>query len=102
MGSLLSGVGTAKSRGSVTIRSADAGTNGVSGALIFSTGTTSLGSSGAIKLTTGQIKGSVGTAGPITLSAGSKTTTGGGGAKIVLTKVPWLQVEVVQVVQLVQ
>ena len=49
--SLSSGSGTAKTTGAITISSRDAGVNGVSGSLVFRTGTTSLGSSGQVSIT---------------------------------------------------
>ena len=50
---LASGEGTATSSGAITIRSINSGTSGVSGALIFSSGTAVSGNSGAIEIGTG-------------------------------------------------
>merc|ERR1711871_609408 len=48
--SLISGFGTKSTSGSIIIRTLNAGTNGVSGELMFSTGTTSSGASGSISI----------------------------------------------------
>ena len=49
--SLFTGQGTKTSSGSIVIKTANAGTTGVSGFLMFSSGTTSSGSSGELAVT---------------------------------------------------
>ena len=51
--SLSTGEGTSTSSGAITIRSINSGTSGVSGMLIFSTGSAKTGNSGAIEVGVG-------------------------------------------------
>ena len=55
-----SGISTKSSSGDVYLRTANAGTSGVSGLMSYSTGTTSAGTSGMIKLETGTATGGKG------------------------------------------
>ena len=63
-----SGRGTTKSSGGIVVKSAAAGTNGVSGILSFSTGSATSGASGKITLTSGGAAG--GQSGEITMTVG--------------------------------
>ena len=55
---MLSGTGTASTSGQIYIRTPDSnGTNGVSGALVFSSGVSSSGASGSISIGTGTAAG---------------------------------------------
>ena len=74
--SLFTGQGTKTSSGSIVIKTANAGTTGVSGALTFSSGTTSSGSSGELRIGTGTaVKGK---GGSISITVGTGTTLAGG------------------------
>merc|ERR1712134_118390 len=55
--SIRSGFSTIRSSGTIIIRTLNAGTTGVSGELMFSTGTTSSGASGSISIDTGTTAG---------------------------------------------
>ena len=110
--SLLSGVGTATTSGQIQIRSPDAGTKGVSGALVFSSGITTCGGSGSISIGTGTA--CIGDGGDITIKVGDGNTLDGGhisvfagktdaGGTQVLLEVPYLfEVDLVQKVVVVQ
>ena len=69
--------GTATSSGAVVLKTSDAGVDGVSGLMSFTTGTTSSGSSGLMQLNTGNAAGS-GKAGSITVSVGTADQNEGG------------------------
>ena len=73
---MISGFGTASSSGSVIIRTLNAGVSGVSGELVFSTGTTSNGASGSIRIGTGTASG--GDAGDISIVVGDGNVLDGG------------------------
>ena len=66
------GVGTATTSGGISIRTMNAGTIGVSGALVFSTGTTSKGDSGSLSLGSGT--STDGKAGGISITVGDGLT----------------------------
>ena len=77
---LLSGAGTATSSGSIVLRTAASGLNGVSGALTFVTGNAAAGSTGSIALQTGVTTDANGVLGDIVLASGGSTdATGTGG-----------------------
>merc|ERR1711991_881746 len=67
---------TESSSGSMIIRTLNAGAKGVSGELMFSTGTTTCGSSGSISIGTGTA--SNGKGGDITIKVGDGDTLDGG------------------------
>merc|ERR1711968_312651 len=75
--SIHSGFSSIRSSGTIIIRTLDAGTTGVSGELMFSTGTTSSGASGSISIGTGTTEG--GESGGITIDVGTTTTASKGG-----------------------
>merc|ERR1711871_180481 len=88
--------GTSTSSGSITIKTPDAGDAGISGALVFSSGTTSSGSSGSLSIGSGHAvggkggaitvtvgDGNVGTAGAISITAGKSTNSDGGATSLV-------------------
>merc|ERR1712054_623695 len=72
--SLISGFGTKSTSGSIIIRTLNAGTKGVSGELMFSTGTTSCGASGDISIGVGD--GNVLDGGHIYMYAGKSNADG--------------------------
>merc|ERR1719261_1543158 len=74
---LLTGYGSTTSSGSITIRTFNAGNNGVSGRLSFSSGTASVGNSGSISMGSGASTN--GKAGSIRVSVGAGNTGDGGG-----------------------
>ena len=74
--SIRSGYSLLRSSGTIQIRTLNAGTLGVSGELMFSTGTTSCGSSGSISIGTGTA--SLGKGGDITIKVGDGNTLDGG------------------------
>ena len=95
--SVTSGYGSVNSSGSFSVRTADAGTAGISSALHFRTGTSKLGSSGAVEVRSGTAHHGVGgsisvvvgtgnsaSAGRITVSAGAVSVAGGTGGRVEL------------------
>jgi len=115
--SLLGGAGTAHTSGSIVIKTRNAGTNGISGSLVFSSGTSTSGYSGSLSLGTGTaVKGKAGdiavtvgsgdqgggaitltaggsshasnTAGDVAITAGTSTTSGGTGGNVVVKAGP--------------
>ena len=94
--SLVSGYGRASSSGSFSVRTAKAGTAGVSGSLSFTTGATTKGSSGTMVLRSGSAtlgaggsvsvlvgSGAIASGGRITMSAGEATAVTGGALSLV-------------------
>ena len=77
---LESGEGTATSSGVISIRTANAGTSGVSGRLVFSSGSASGGNSGALYVGSGVATG--GRGGMVSISVGSGTSGSGGAVSI--------------------
>ena len=71
--SLYTAIGTETSSGSIVIKTSNAGTLGISGALTFSSGTTSAGSSGVLLIGTGTA--TQGKGGYIRMTVGKTTTT---------------------------
>merc|ERR1719271_704363 len=74
--SMISGFGTASTSGTIIIRTLNAGAAGVSGELMFSTGTTSDGASGDVSIGTGTA--SAGDGGDISVVVGDGDTLDGG------------------------
>ena len=81
--SLFTGQGTKTSR-SIVIKTANAGTTGVSGFLMFSSGTTSSGSSGELRVGTGT--SSKGKGGSISISVGDGASEDGGVVTVIAGK----------------
>ena len=73
---MISGFGTESTSGSIIIRTLNAGTAGVSGELMLSTGTTSSGASGDISIGTGTA--STGDGGDISIVVGDGNVLDGG------------------------
>ena len=73
--SLFTDQGQATSSGSLVVRTANAGTNGISGALTFSSGITSSASSGELRWNFTAVKGK---GGSISITVGTGTTVAGG------------------------
>merc|ERR1719478_1489527 len=73
---MISGYGTASTSGTIIIRTLNAGAKGVSGELMFSTGTTSCGASGDVSIGTGTA--SLGDGGDISVVVGDGDTLDGG------------------------
>merc|ERR1712072_1675668 len=74
--SIISGFGTQSTSGTIIIRTLNAGVKGVSGELMFSSGTTSNGASGSISIGTGTTTGS-GESGDIHVHVGKTTKENG-------------------------
>ena len=72
--SIRSGYSSIRSSGSIFLRTLNAGTTGVSGELVFKTGTSSSGSSGSINIETGSATG--GESGSISVKVGTATNRG--------------------------
>ena len=75
--SIRSGFSTIRSSGTIIIRTLNAGTTGVSGELMFSTGTTSSGASGSISIGTGTTSG--GESGGMYITVGTTKSDDKGG-----------------------
>ncbi len=71
--SLYTGLGTETSSGSLVFKTSNAGSEGISGALMFSSGTTSSGASGVLEMGTGTA--TEGKGGYIRMTVGKTTTT---------------------------
>merc|ERR1711871_849768 len=76
--SILSGSGTATSSGDIKVSTKDAGTAGISGSLIFSSGSASDGNSGSFAISTGNADAG-GKGGAITVTVGDAAAGIGGG-----------------------
>merc|ERR1711871_371856 len=76
--SILSGSGTATSSGDIKVSKKDAGTAGISGSLIFSSGSASDGNSGSFAISTGNADAG-GKGGAITVTVGDAAAGIGGG-----------------------
>jgi len=76
-----SGYGRVSTSGSISIKSFNAGSNGVSGVLTFSSGTTSKGNSGAVMIGSGQA--ATGNGGVVSITVGSGNKNAGGALSIV-------------------